>query len=275
MKKILTEIEGNDYIYNKINEGQSFCVGRMGVVELNCMFWKISNKQMPPYLAGLLSNNAGVYSETIDNWYKIYSSAVSACDANVFWQDSANTVQCQVVLGALSPKSQKLSNRSVEPFYFENPWSKALKDKRVLVISPFPEDIESQYKNKDLIWKNNILPSFDIVTYESVQSIGAEGPHNSWSLSLKHMQKDISKIEFDIAILGCGSYGIPLCAYIKNTLGKSAIYIGGGLQILFGIKGKRWDNHEDIKNMYNEHWIRPSLKYKPFHANTVEGGCYW
>ena len=89
------------------------------------------------------------------------------------------------------------------------------------------------------------------------------------------MQKDISKLDFDVAILGCGAYGVPLASYIKNTLSKSAIYVGGGLQILFGIKGKRWDNHEIIQTMYNEHWARPSVQETPTDSSSVENGCYW
>ena len=47
-------------------------------------------------------------------------------------------------------------------------------------------------------------------------------------------------MDFDIALLGCGCYGHPLCDFIRNELNKSAIYIGGGLQLLFGVMGGRW-----------------------------------
>jgi hypothetical protein len=53
------------------------------------------------------------------------------------------------------------------------------------------------------------------------------------------------------------------------------VHIGGSLQILFGIKGKRWDEHETISKMYNEHWVRPSAEEIVPDANKVEDGCYW
>ena len=53
------------------------------------------------------------------------------------------------------------------------------------------------------------------------------------------MCEDIKYINFDIALLGCGGYGLPLCHFIKTKLNKSAIYIGGGLQLLFGVFGGR------------------------------------
>ena len=58
-------------------------------------------------------------------------------------------------------------------------------------------------------------------------------------MTFEMMCDDISKIDFDVALLGCGGYGLPLCNYIRHTLGKSAIYVGGGLQLLFGVMGSR------------------------------------
>lgn len=272
----LSEQDGNDYILENLKSKIDICVGRIGVLELNCLFWFLSQKQCPPFLIGMLANNAGVYGGCLNEWYRLYSNGLSGCDANVLWQDSDLNMKSKIVLGAISPKSVKLSHRSVEPFYFENPWSYQLKDKRVLVISPFADTVSSQFEIKDKLWSNpKVLPDFDLITYKNVQSIGNSGPDENWAVSLKRMQKDISKLDFDVAILGCGAYGVPLASYIKNTLSKSAIYIGGGLQILFGIKGKRWDNHEIIKEMYNEYWTRPSLTETPTKSLSVENGCYW
>lgn len=274
--KILNEQESNEYIFNQFDNNKPFCVGRIGVVELNCIFWKIANKKTPSYLLNLLSNNAGVYGDCFDEWQEIYTESIKDCDANVCWQDDGNIVQCQMVLSALSPDSIKLSNRGVEPFYFKKPWSQKLSGKNILVISPFAYTINKQYKNKEKIWNNkDILPDFNLITYQNIQSIGSNGPHANWVQSLNIMKKDISRIDFDCAILGCGAYGMPLASYIKNTLNKTAIYIGGGIQILFGIKGKRWDHHEEIKLMYNENWVRPSFEETPQMAFTVENACYW
>jgi threonine dehydrogenase-like Zn-dependent dehydrogenase len=39
------------------------------------------------------------------------------------------------------------------------------------------------------------------------------------------MIDEIGKIDFDVAILGCGAYGLPLAAAIKG-MGKQAIHLG-------------------------------------------------
>jgi hypothetical protein len=85
----------------------------------------------------------------------------------------------------------------------------------------------------------------------------------------------IDRLDFDIALLGCGGYGLPLVNYIKNTKKRSAIYVGGALQILFGIRGKRWDNMPQINKFYNSRWVRPSEEEKIIGLEKVEEGCYY
>ena len=74
--------------------------------------------------------------------------------------------------------------------------------------------------------------------------------------------------------VGAGAYGLPL-AYHAKKLGKKAIQLGGPTQILFGIKGKRWDDHDVISKLYNSYWVRPSADETPSNYKAVEEGCYW
>ena len=86
------------------------------------------------------------------------------------------------------------------------------------------------------------------------------------------MENDIAATEFDIALLGCGAYGLPLAAHVKR-LGRKSVHIGGACQVLFGIKGLRWDGHELISRLYNEHWVRPRETERPAGYLAVEAGC--
>ena len=87
------------------------------------------------------------------------------------------------------------------------------------------------------------------------------------------MYSEVMKYDFDVAIIGCGAYGMPLAAKIKNG-GKIAIHLGGATQLLFGIKGARWDHHP-LSRMYNEHWTRPAEEETPKASQLIEGACYW
>lgn len=173
------------------------------------------------------------------------------------------------------------------PFWVECPWTKLLEGKKVLVVHPFAKTIESQYSRREFLFKDkDILPNFTLKTLQAVQSIANNDvPFKDWFEALKWMEDEIAKIDFDICILGCGAYGLPLAATIKR-MGKKAIHMGGGSQLLFGIKGKRWDNNAyhwkelpqlntNYSSLYNEYWVRPSQGEMPKAANKVEGACYW
>lgn len=272
---MLNNYEANTAIQNILQKNIPSFIGRSGIVELRSCFYYSKYKAVPNQLLHLLQNNAGVYGKKIIEFFHEYIAAISNADLNVYWTQSDLKEVQDHLYGIYSNSCLKFENRGVEPYYFSNPWSQYLKNKRVLVIHPFKQSIENQYKNKNLLWSNNTLPDFTLLTYKSIQSIGNTGPHESWTESLQHMKNDIKLIDFDIALIGCGAYGMPLGSFIKTQMNKIAIHMGGALQILFGIKGYRWDSHDEISQMYNQYWIRPLETEKPQAYKTVEQGCYW
>ena len=47
-------------------------------------------------------------------------------------------------------------------------------------------------------------------------------------------------------------------------------------QLLFGIKGKRWDGSFANYDWYGtKDWVRPIPEEVPQYNSLVEGGCYW
>lgn len=107
---------------------------------------------------------------------------------------------------------------ALEPYRSSTPWSKALERKKVLVVHPFEESIQHQYAIHEKIFKNqDILPDFELITYKAIQTnAGGICDFNTWFEALDTMFEDIKKIDFDIAIIGCGAYGLPLAAKIKS-----------------------------------------------------------
>jgi hypothetical protein len=91
---------------------------------------------------------------------------------------------------------------------------------------------------------------------------------------LADIKRKIELINFDIALIGTGGSSLPLAVHCKQ-LGKQAIHLGGALQILFGIKGYRWDNKPHVSCFYNDHWIRPNGDEIPKDYKLNEEGCYW
>ena len=163
----------------------------------------------------------------------------------------------------------------LEPFRHQDPWSMALKGKRVLVVHPFEASIHRQYQKRELLFSDpKVLPEFELLTLKSIQSSGsAKVPFDDWFEALEFMCQQISEIDFDIALIGAGAYGLPLGAHVKR-MNRQAVHMGGATQLLFGIRGGRWDN-EGYKYIVNEHWCRPLESEKPPRADLIEKGCYW
>lgn len=225
----------------------------------------------------LLERNAGVFpiSENVLKMYcKVMENAASEIDilCAFYWQR-----HLEKWIEWYSPDAMVVSSDLEYPF-FTNPWTAALEGMKVLVVHPFAKLIEKQYGNRDKLFRNGeVLPGFELMTYQAVQSMGGSDEYKDWLEALDKMKDDLGKMDFDIALIGCGAYGMPLGAYVKSELHKKAIHMGGSLQILFGIKGKRWEgnNYDYQHKLYNEYWIRPTDDLKPRDYKDVEDGCYW
>ena len=178
------------------------------------------------------------------------------------------------------------------PFFVERPWTRYLKGKKVLVVHPFEETIKMQYMKRKLLFENDdILPSFELKTLKAVQTIaGNKSQFNNWFEALQYMEDKIIQIDFDVCIIGCGAYGLPLAAFVKR-MGKQAIHLAGGTQLLFGILGNRWtkqykmqkvwhyrpgiDINLDYTSLFNKYWCYPLDCDTPKGATKVEDSCYW
>lgn len=156
------------------------------------------------------------------------------------------------------------------------PWSAALQGKRVVVVHPFSASIVRQYLKRETLFTNPAtLPAFDLRTVRAVQTIAGEPTaYASWFDALDGMLAEVCAQDFDVAIVGCGAYGLPLAARIKR-IGKGAIHLGGATQMLFGITGERWAANPQYQPLINAHWVRPAPDETPQRYKTVEGGCYW
>lgn len=281
-RKLLPHLNGNMLIKDRLLDSQPFMAGRYGSNEVILMTLSrtiqmeaCGIKKCKDYKSSF--EHSGLFppeESTLVDFFKEMKSATKQCDLQCVWY---NLMENYFLYKYLPIKSQ-LTHREVMDFWqFESPWTSSLKDKRVLVIHPFNELIEEQYEKRSVLFTNKeVLPDFHLSTMKSVQTINStkDDRFGSWVDALSMMEKQIKEYDFDIALIACGSYGYPLASKIK-VMGKKAIHMGGVLQILFGIKGGRWDVHPIASKLYNEYWVRPGKEDVPDRANDVEGGCYW
>lgn len=293
MTTILDLEKSNNEIIRLIETGQPFSVLRLGIGSETYLTYeyvntkKINDNYLHPIYKTLY--NAGIYTKNkdikkIELFIIFYNNAIKNSDILA----SFGTCAISNIQNFFSNKYnlQQIHSRSLEPFYQvqENikPWTHYLLGKKVLVINPFVESFKKQLKNGFFIFKDEdkkiFLEGQEFLFYKSFQTIAGNHIHNDWFETFTIMCKDIEKLDFDIALLGCGGYGLPLCNYIKTKLNKSAIYIGGGLQLLFGIMGHRWENNEMWKKIIKDNnckFIKPSSEELCNNFKKIENGCYW
>ncbi|EPG4046950.1 hypothetical protein MMK35_003114 [Klebsiella pneumoniae] len=289
----LNSQEANDYISKIIASQKPVMVAKFGTIELNALVSHLCNKQESyslkdyvDYFRGekptlwwkikidSLCSNAGFFpndSSLLENFYQVYHQAIKNIDVlgsyiyneKYFAQDLVNSVKVDL-------------DGYYAPFLYNRPWTKKLEGRKVLVIHPFIDEIKRQYANREKIWSDtDVLPNFELLTYKPIVSmLDKKTEFKNWFEALEKMQSDIKKIDFDVAIIGCGAYGLPLASFVKN-LGKQSIHLAGWTQVLFGIKGKRWDDLPQISKFYNDHWIRPGQNTKVEGFTKIENGCYW
>tara|TARA_Y100000389_G_C17361000_1_gene463755 strand:- start:355 stop:1116 length:762 start_codon:yes stop_codon:yes gene_type:complete len=252
-------------------------VARLGATESKAVIYPKIPKFFKPLVKNTIFKRIHVWSgffpvneENIKKFSILYKNELDNTDILASWR----------IEEKLMPEIKKIKNiinlRDLEAYYSNDPWTKLLYDKKVLIVHPFSETIIKQYKNREKIFANqDILPEFQIDTVKAVQSLSGEDQRfKSWFDALEYMKNEMSKKTFDIALIGCGAYGLPLAGHAKR-LGKIGIHLGGSLQLLFGIKGKRWDNDPQVNKFYNDYWVRPSENDKPKNYLKVEDGCYW
>ncbi len=148
------------------------------------------------------------------------------------------------------------------PFRYKEPWTQYLEGKKVLVCHPFVESIKSQYQKREKLFDNpKVLPKFELITMKVVQGLGdakETKEFENWYDAFHSMCKKIDTIDFDIALVSGGAYGMLLSNHIKEQ-GKQVVHLAGALQLLFGIYGHRYEGSDFI----NEHWIRPNQNETP------------
>lgn len=224
-----------------------------------------------------LKNNAGFFptnDKYLAEWGRLVFNDLSNLDVLFSWMKNEELIDNLLV------SVDKISNYEMYyPYKFLNPWTEALRHKKVLVISPFSKLIEKQYhENRTRLFKNpKVLPDFELKTitaYNVLRGVNCYPNISSWFDALHDMEAQMEKIDFDIALIGCGAYAFNLAAYAKR-MGKVAVTLCGSHQILFGIYGERDKDSLQKLGILNEYWTRPGDEYKPKGYEKVENGAYW
>ena len=286
--------EANEILKNIILKNEPFMCARFGSTESRAILnFQLKKKQITDFHASLkhirgkmniywkehpkflnnLTELSGFFPKDenlLEIFVNLYISDIKNLDLLGVWNEYEEFLQV--------PEDTKLCKiRELEPWFYNKPWTAALEGKKVLVIHPFEETIKTQYQRKDELYKNSkILPNFELKTIKAVQTLaGEKSEFNNWFEALESMKSQMNNIDFSPASVGCGAYGFPLASHAKK-MGKIGIHLGGVTQLLFGIKGKRWEewkHYTELRKNEGESWVYANEIPKDY--KKVENGCYW
>lgn len=154
-------------------------------------------------------------------------------------------------------------------------FSQALAGRTVLVVSPFAESIAANFDRRHTFFrKNYVYPEFELrlvntpITYAGLPA--ELYPDEDWFATLESLRKAVSGCTFDVALLGCGSYAMPLGLHIERVLCRKAVYVGGVLQLYFGIMGRRYQNRFFLDQIHPENFIVPLERERYMKFVTIE-----
>lgn len=155
--------------------------------------------------------------------------------------------------------------------------------RRLLLVAPFA-DLLRQRAERDTfekVWARTGKPWFHPSSVLAVEFPYAfEKATQARFATVLDLRDEIAAridaVDFDVALVAAGALGIPLAAHIKRS-GRIALSLGGHLQVLFGVLGKRWRDIASWRRSYfNEHWIDLPERYRPTDwEQLTDGGAYW
>jgi hypothetical protein len=277
-------------IERALAENRGCLIGRHGTIELTALLledaktMRVDNQRL-----FALEINAGVFPYQyifIKDWLQAYKDASMSADVMaVAWHAPLARAEWSL-LDRINPNATRIPLRSIEPYYCRptHHWTRALAGQRVCVVSSFADLMEGQLESIQKVWPqcDTIVPktaswsfvrSFYCPKVAKGKCQWPEGV-NSWLDAVGLLEQEVMKTGARIVLIGCGGLAMPLAARLKQK-GCICIVMGGAIQILFGIKGRRWETHPVISQYFNDDWIFPPDDMIPDGAGTVEGGCYW
>ena len=281
-------------IQEALQKKEGLLIGRNGTIELETLLFRLygsaPNQPYPTQITRRLDLHAGIWPSTkecVDKWVFAMVESIRLSDVLVAgWYEPLKQAE-ERLLSKTNTLAPRIPLRSLEPYYVapEKRWTALLAGQRVAIVSSFTESIQEQLDQRELIWPvatESLLPFnvewvFVRTGYSpSLTKDTAKWPADisSWDVAVTSVVKQVVESKASIALIGCGGLGMVIGAELKKR-GIIAIVLGGAIQVLFGIKGMRWQNHSVISNFWNEAWKWPKVSETPSGASLIEGSCYW
>jgi hypothetical protein len=215
--------------------------------------------------------------EQFHQFLETYRKSVGALDGIVLWQEAAFLRAYERSLtDSLCPRAIRLSHQVLSPFSV----LPEICSLRWLVVSPFIRTMKMQESRLSEVhffypWHRQLKQVAGRPVYLRCPQFSymEKSPYRNWTEGVEKLTEQALQLDFDLALVGAGAWSLPLLANLKRA-GKKGIHLGGTTQLVFGIKGRRWDQ-KGWNMPYNHFWVRPLPEETPEGHMRKEDGCYW
>ena len=232
-------------------------------------------------------NQSGLFPEDAGAWQSFarrYREAASEIDVATVQLD-LSPIEVATVR-ELAPRRLTYSldaepDRSI-PDRPEQCFLPALQGRRVLIVCPFARLLAERAERAtfEAVWARTGKRWLEPATVDALEfpygfEPETERVFGNIDALLQHICDRIDARDFDVALIGAAGLAMPVAAHVKRR-GRVAIDLGGHLQVLFGVKGKRWRNDPEWAERYfNDAWIEMPKRYRPTRADVCDCGAYW
>jgi len=283
------------YVMGRLHRGEKFVIPRIAGIENNYAVIGLRSRGRAlamderRYVAqtqSAMKKNAGIQltdRDSMAEYSRLYLDAFSNCEVYTGWEPWGSVYEwiadSHDEIRRLCPRKLILWAFAFDIFHYVKaaPWTWALKGRRVLIISSFADSMRAKDPLRAKIYGVDLFPECSLTFIKPPQT-QADEPSRGFRKELDEFCEELDTLEdtYDVALVAAGGYGNLICNHIYKT-GHSAIYVGGVLQMYFGIVGQRWltERPDAVRCYINEHWTRPGESERPANFGSVERGCYW
>ena len=167
--------------------------------------------------------------------------------------------------------------------YLARPWLVELAKRRarILLVTGFAASIHRQLPRLATVHPDLELAPLRVRLLRTPLDAFREPRHREypdWAAALAALEAsdEWDATRSDVALLGCGAFGMPLAAHARSR-GLAALYVGGRLPTLFGVVGRYDRKLPQVRARINQHWIAPLPEETPeaARASSHESHGYW